>query len=336
MTRDTRGHIIQPKNDVPRLVVIIFGLAGIVAIITLLGLFAPNVFPFLSDEQSTNQNVTWLTRVWTQAAPSPDAVETLAEILEDNGITTVYLETGGWHGQTGDYIELPYTQDFIAQFQSFTTIDIYIWGNISGEQLVDPTNRQRLTAFMEQSLARYDLRGVHIQTRSVPTDSEPFILLLRDLSSIITGDLTLSITVPPDRPPAQPDIPNGPSVASNLTWSREYKQRTALNVDEMVLMAHASGLESDADYELWIAYQAEAYATLLIDFELDTTLLVALPTYEAELGHDPAVENVDSALAGLLQLSDQNIRQVDGVGLYPWEQTDLFELDAYWEQWVNR
>ena len=28
--------------------------------------------------------------------------------------------------------------------------------------------------------------------------------------------------------------------------------------------------------------------------------------------------------------------QIDGVGLYPWDETDLNELDIYWQAWVKR
>ena len=131
-------------------------------------------------------------------------------------------------------------------------------------------------------------------------------------------------------------MPSSPNVDDSLTWSTEFKRRVALNVNEMVLMAHASGLDNAEDYENWMAYQVATYAEIIDALEIDMSYIVALPTYEAELGHDPDVENVESAIAGLKDgINRARVRnnQVDGIGLYPWEETDLLELDAYWEVW---
>lgn len=334
-----RGHVIKPKSEVPRLVVFTFALAGLAAAITLAWLFAPDFVRSLIEKEAVNHNSTWLTREWTQTDRSNEDVLTLIAILEDNKINTAYLQTNSWHGQTGEYVTLPYSQNFIQRFRKNTAqIKLYIWMEITPERLFDPLSHQQLVEVAHQTIQEWGLDGVHLQARSVPDNSQDFVDLLRDLRKAVGNDVPISITVPPDRTPADPDVPSSPTVAENLTWSQDYKRRVALNVDEIVLMGHASGLTTAQDYENWLAYQVAVYAEMLEELAIEITYLVALPTYEAELGHDPLVENVTTALKGI-EMGVKRAREagdrVDGVGLYPWEQTDLLELDAYWNNWAS-
>jgi hypothetical protein len=337
--RSGRGHIIEPQSEIPRLVVMLFGIAGLVAGVILVTLLAPDVIDFFENKEVPNENVTWLTRSWTQEDRANEEVLTLVEILQDNGFKGVYLETNSWHGQTGEFVELPFTQNFVQRFRRNTdTIKLYAWLIIDAARLFDEESRLQLVAAAEQALSE-GFDGVQIQARSVPDNSQDLIALLRELRTELGPSAFISLAVPPDRTPADPDVPPSPNVAGNLTWSQDFKRRVILNVNELVLMSHASGLTNPEDYEVWQAYQVATYAEIIENLDLETSFLVALPTYEAELGHDPAVENVDTAILGLKQGIERARAagdQIDGVGLYPWEQADLLEIEAYWEDWVSR
>jgi hypothetical protein len=69
-------------------------------------------------------------------------------------------------------------------------------------------------------------------------------------------------------------------------------------------------------------------------------LVFGIPTYDAEPpGHDPEVENVGSAvrgvLAGLLQAGDA-ARLVRGLAIYADWTTDDAEWQQFQSAWVNR
>jgi hypothetical protein len=68
-------------------------------------------------------------------------------------------------------------------------------------------------------------------------------------------------------------------------------------------------------------------------------IIVALPTYDAEPDHDPAVENIPSAVQGVKQGLEQvgkNGELVKGVGLYAYSTTDSLEWALYAEYWMGR
>ena len=334
-----RGHVIKPKNEVPRLIIIVFALAGLVAILTMISFFAPGVVDFFfQDEPLINDNRTWITSQWTQTERRDEEFASLIAILEDNGITQVYVQTHIWRPDTGELAQLPFSRTFLSRIKRDSVIlNVYAWLTVDQSQLFDSNAREQITQAARIAAREDGFDGIHLQARFVPDNSEDFMTLLRDLHASMGPRVPLSITVPPDRTPTDPDVPPSPGVDDALTWSQDFKRRVALNVNEMALMGHASGLESVEDYENWLAYQVATYAQIIDGLDIPMALIVALPTYEAELGHNPEVENVESALNGI---SEGILRargagnEVDGVGLYPWEDTDLHELDAYWAGWA--
>jgi hypothetical protein len=335
-----RGHVIKPKNEVPRLIIIVFALAGLVAVLTMISLFAPGVVDFIfPEEELFNDNRTWLTRIWTQSERRDEEFTSLIAILEDNGITQVYVQTHIWRPDTGELTEFPFSQTFLSRIKRDSAlIEVYAWMNINQAQLFDEATRDQVTEAARVAAREQGFDGIHIQASFVPDNSEDFMTLLRDLRAVMGPRVPLSITVPPDRTPTDPDVPSSPGVDDSLTWSQDFKRRVALNVNEMVLMGHASGLTSVEDYENWLAYQVATYAQIIDGLDIPMRYIVALPTYEAELGHDPEVENVETALNGIAEgvLRARSAgSEVDGVGLYPWEDTDLHELDAYWAGWAS-
>lgn len=341
MSKSRRGHVIEPGSEIPRLFIWLFGLVGLVAAISSIVLLAPRIIDLFTQDDLANDNRTWLTAAWTQEDKSAEEVKELVRLLDGHRITAVYVQTNRWHGETGDYIELPYTQNFVQRFRNQSdTIGLYAWLIMDNDQLIDEESTPQVLAFAERAVTELGFTGIHIQVRSVPDGSEAFITLLRDLRSTIGPSKRLSISVPPDRIPADPDIPQGISPANELTWTQEYKRRVVLNANEITLMAHASGLTSEMEYERWLGYQVQTYADLLNELALDDVVyIVALPTYAAEFAHDPLVENVNTALRGIdegTQRSPQVEKRLSGTGIYPWDEAGAEVLLSYWETWVKR
>ncbi|MBN2304456.1 MAG: hypothetical protein JXQ72_08275, partial [Anaerolineae bacterium] len=137
-----------------------------------------------------------------------------------------------------------------------------------------------------------------------------------------------------------PDVPIGATLDPDLTWSLDYKQQVALvGVDEMVLMAHASGLIDSGQYETWVAYQIESYIEALAELDRPADLFVALPTYDAAPEHDPAVESIPVAVQGVrrgIELAGNHSDLIKGVGLYEYKFTDSLEWALFAEHWLGR
>ncbi len=104
-------------------------------------------------------------------------------------------------------------------------------------------------------------------------------------------------------------------------------------------MSHASGLTDIESYEVWVAYQVETYATTMNELDNPPDILVALPTYDVAPEHDPAVENVTTAVNGvnahLDQAGDEG-KLVKGVGLYEYKTTDSREWVLFAEHWLGK
>jgi hypothetical protein len=102
----------------------------------------------------------------------------------------------------------------------------------------------------------------------------------------------------------------------------------------MAVMAYNSGLSSPEDYSQWMAYQVRAYAEAISEIGEGTELIIGIPTYEAEPpGHDPLVENVESALRGIseaLAESGEAATYVQGVAIFAEWTTD----DTEWQQFA--
>lgn len=333
-------HVVEPGSEVPRLVIWFFGLVGLVAAVSSIFLLAPRVIGFFTEDEPANDNRTWLTAVWTQEDRPAEEVNELVRLLDGHRIQVAYVQTNRWHGATGDYIELPYTQNFVQRFRNRTeAIKLYVWLVMDYDQILDAAATEQVLNFSEKAITELGFDGVHLQVRSIPDNSEEFITLLRNLRTAIGPQSVLSVAVPPDRIPADPDVPQGISPANELTWTQEYKRRVVLNVDEIVLMAHASGLTTEPEYEHWLGYQVQTYADLLDELDVDVTYIVALPTYAAEFAHDPLVENLDTALEGVEEgkrRSAQVKNKLSGTGIYPWDEAGAEVLLSYWETWVKR
>jgi hypothetical protein len=340
MSHSNRGHIIKEESAIPRIALIVIGLAGVVALVTLAILFAPEAVDQIRDSDKANDNRAWLTAAWTERERSADEFNAMVNILADHRIEQIYVESTRWHGETGELIELPLAASFVPRFNSINDdISILVWLRADFANILDPENRTQMADFADRVVGELGFDGVHVQVRSVRNNSEDFILLLRELDAALPPQGILSVAVPPDRTPADPSVPNSDLPDDDLTWSQEFKRRVALNVNEIALMAHASGLNGADEYERWIAYQVESYARIINELELDVDYIIALPTYPEEVGHNPAAENPVTAIRGILEgieQSDDAGEQVAGVGLYPWDETDSFELEDYWQRWVQR
>jgi hypothetical protein len=194
----------------------------------------------------------------------------------------------------------------------------------------------------------YGFDGIYLNIEPVLDGDENFLNLLRTVrrmldtveeTSGLNRRIPIAVAIPPDWRPTDPTIPFGTGFTSTFEWSREYKQSVALLVDEMLVMAYHSGLTDPVDYSTWVAYQTLVYAEAVAALDVDTKVLIGIPTYPAELpAHDPAVENIPTAIqgvnSGLIQANEaRNV--VTGLTIYAEWTTDAQEWSEFQMMWVN-
>lgn len=336
--RSSRGHVqMDADRSWSQWVVGAGTLATLLFVVVFL--ITQYVVPMFEDNEQTFKNRTWLEFEWTRVPTSQDAAQQLAQRLSDNAITRVYLEAAAWRTD-GTLLEGEYAADFAAALRGADPdLEILLWVRMSASEIVDDTRRAVVLAVAERAVREWGFDGVQLNSRGVYDGSEILVQFLRDLRNTIGEERLLSITVPPDRVPSDPDVPVGPSIEADLTWGINYKQRLGLlAVDEMVLMAHASGLEDSAQYRIWVDYQVSSYLEALSDLDRPADLVVALPTYDRAPNHDPAVESIRPAAEGVKSAvsSAGGARElVTGVGLYEYKTTDSLEWSHFREFWLD-
>jgi hypothetical protein len=342
--RSSRGHVIQPKRTLPSWLIVVLAIIGIAAVVFI----GRELFSLLTEDEATassDHNRTWLNLQWTHNPPQQDDIKRLADTLNRNQIDTVYVWGGDWRTDAEQngliYRARPYTQEFRSALkEADPDIRVLAWVWVNEEHYPFEEPRVQLVNFARQAVQDWDYDGIHLQGFGVVDESPGFIALIRSLDEVLDDNHTLSITVPPDHQPTDPEVPSS-SANRSPSWSLSYKERLAFIVDEMVIMAHASGLDSREDYEKWLAYQVETYARIIELNDFDTDLIAVLPAYieNAQGLHDPNIENISSALDGILQALDDSSsarNHISGVGIYRYEDVSNEDWDRFSDKWLDR
>ncbi len=337
--RSSRGHV-RLEQGPPWGQWALWGGSAVAVLVVLLIVVTQVVLPLFEDEQIAYSNRTWLEYAWTTTPPSVEAAQQLAQRLAENEIDRVYLEASAWRAD-GTLLEGEYAADFVRTLrEAAPKLTILVWLRMTGEDVVDADRRAEVVALAQKAVRQWGMDGAQLNAVAIPNGSETYIQLLRDLRKAIGPKAIFSVTVPPDRIPADPDVPIGATGDPDLTWDLHYKQRVGLlGVDEVVVMAHASGLRDPADYQRWVAYQVESYVEILGELEHPPQIVIAVPTYEQAPEHDPAVENVTAALAGVhagIEGAGEQRSLIVGVGLLEYKTTDSLEWALYAEHWLGR
>lgn len=338
-SRSTRGHVrVEERARWPRLAGV--GVSALIVVIAV-GLLANEfVIPALNSQRDANRN----NRTWFEFDPwaiLPEGVESAEQIagrLRDNRIGTVYIEGAAWLSD-GALREGEQAAAFGQGLREhYPELRVLLWLRMSNEQIADKTLRERAIEMARKAVFDWQFDGVQLNAYAVANRSAAYVQLVRALREAIGVDAALSLTAPPDRIPTDPDVPIGLSVAPELTWDADFKlQIGLLDVDEIVIMAYAAGLEDADAFTSWVAYQLESYAGALASVESGPRLAVAIPTYDAAPGHDPEIESVRAAVKGVEQARTQiaAAEAFDGVGLYIYSATDSREWAIYRNVWLD-
>ncbi|MBW4438671.1 MAG: glycoside hydrolase family 18 protein [Pleurocapsa minor GSE-CHR-MK-17-07R] len=297
-------------------------------------------------------NAIWLGPEWTTEPTTPDQISNLAARMRQAQIGTVYAwvsflqPNDTWSG-TGN---LGRVAEFVTAFHAeYPEANLYAWLSIPvadealgiSYRLGSLNVRQQVAEYARRMVTELEFDGVFLNAQPVANNDDNFLALLRDVRQMVGTETRLSLGVPPDWTPSASGVPVSTLFAPNTQWERGYKQNVALLVNEMVVMAFNSGLNTPLDYEQWMAHQATTFIAALSDIGEGTELVIGVPSYDAEPPqHDPYVENVlsgvDGVLQGLADVGPANAGFLRGLALYgEWTTTDD-EWQAFVDAWVTR
>lgn len=330
-TRSTRGHVRRRRRQqqLPSWFVV---LAGLVAIIALAALIRLVVINLLDDGNpaNTQNNRTWLSGAWTLNQTPDDTVRLLVDHMHTNRINAVYVETGAWR-QDGQYRGHPGATSFREQMQRLAPdIKVLCWIWVSSDQVNNADSQTSMVNYVRDSIENSGYDGVHVQSLGIASGSTTYISLIRALEVVTGSQAILSITAPPDHLPTDPAVPIGQGNPT-FSWQVDYRETLMLLVDEMVLLVYPSGLKDQADYEQWVAYQVQTYAQDIERLDINLDLILGFPAYPQESLHNPAVENVETAINGALagiRAAEDAGKRIRGAALYNY-------TDATGEEWVS-
>ncbi len=332
------GGFAMPEIHLPansRL--ILYGLAGGIFLI-LVVMFIGNLKP---ADATAGPNAIWIGTQYTYDAPTDAAVNDLVSRLRDHQIGTVYAWVSLLQGNVwSDTQRLDRVKAFAEQFKRlYPEATLYGWLSVDAQvsTLNDAPRQQIVADFSQRMTGEFGFDGVMLNVVPVLNGDEDYLTLLRKVRASVGDDSLLSVAVPPDWSPLNAGIPVPPQIEPGTIWGEEYKQRVALIANQMVISAYNSGLGSADDYSSWMAYQVQIYARAIADLNTTTELLIGVPAYAAQLPiHDPAVENVQSAIDGIqtgLAAAGDASTYVRGLALYnEWEKSadDWSQFKALW------
>lgn len=300
-------------------------------------------------ESALMPNAVWIGTGWTYALQELDEIDELAARLREHDIGTVYAwvswlqEDGSWRGVENFGAVGAFARGLKNAYPELRTlgwVSFPVNVGAGDYRLDDETLQQAIADFSARVVTDLGFDGVFLNIEPVWTGDENFLAVLRKVRASVGDGVPISVAVPPDWSPVGAGIPVPPLIVPGTIWTTEYKQSVALLVDEMALMAYNSGLSDPDDYTVWTAYQVKAFAQALEPLGEGTTIMVGIPTYDAEPpGHDPDVENVGTAVRGAidgLRQAGSAARHVRGLAIYADWTTNDDEWAQFKQDWVDR
>ncbi len=294
-------------------------------------------------------NALWIGTEWTYDAYTEDQLKALVQRLRDNKIGTVYAwvsylqDDGTWRQETtGAWDNVKAFRQRLKEL--YPEVEVYGWVSLNvnlgdGYRLDEPEVVDAVVNLSGRVITEFNFDGVYLNVEPVWDNDQNFLELLRKVRAEVGTEVPVAAAIPPDWSPLGVDFTIPAIIAPGTVWNPEYKQNVALLVDQLLVMAYNSTLASPAEYSRWVAYQVEVYATTLAERNIDTEILIGIPTYDAELpGHDPMIETVPAAIDGIkLGLEDSGTAAsfVRGAAIYAGWTTDETEWSQFKREWVD-
>jgi hypothetical protein len=253
---------------------------------------------------------------------SEGAIRDLAANLKRNGIRDVYphLCPSGGNG------ELPgIDEQQVARFlDNFGGFRVMPWvGGVFGQsaRIEDAAWRARFCAGIAELLARHPrLAGIHLNVEPCPSGNAALLVLLQEIRAVLPAGKLLSVAAYPPPTFWQREL--------EVHWEETYFRALATRVDQLTVMMYDTGIPYRKPYVRLM----KSWTREVLDWSEGREVLLGLAAYDdAGTGwHDPAVENLETGLAGIhAGLGRMPRENYAGVALYCEWEMDAGEWD-YW------
>ncbi|MBK8021441.1 MAG: hypothetical protein IPK19_08420 [Chloroflexi bacterium] len=326
-------------------------LLGVIGAVVFIVLIVIGLGRLRNEGEQTFGNALWIGPEWTYETHSDADVAAFVEQLRSRRIGLVYAwvswlqPNGAWSREA----ELSTVQAFASQFKAaYPDARLYGWVSLpiddgaGSSRLSQTPVQEQFAAFSSRVVTELGFDGVFVNVdpvSGVRDGDQDFLALLRAVRAAVGLEVPIAAALPPDWSPSTDAIALPPLIAPSTEWQTSYKQSVALLVDQMAVMTYQSGYTSADAYSDWVAYQVLVYAAAVAELSTTVEILIGVPTYPAAPpGHDPAVENIESAVRGIragLEQAGEAARYITGVAIYAGWETDDEEWAAYQRVWAN-
>lgn len=296
-----------------------------------------------------NPNALWIGTEWTYDEYTDEQLNALVNRLREHKIGTVYAWVSYLQGDDTWRQATTGAWDRVKVFRQqlkerYPEVEIFGWLSLpvdvgDGYRMDEPEVLDLIANLSGQLITEFNFDGVFLNIEPVWNGDQNFLELLRRVRATVGTDVPIAAAIPPDWRPLNADIPVPQLIAPGTEWATEYKQNVALLVDHLAIMSYNSGLTAPADYSRWMAYQVATYANAVAALDINTQILIGIPTHDAELpGHDPLVETVPAAIDGLelgIEQAGDAARFVRGAVIWAGWTTDDTEWAQFKRDWVD-
>jgi hypothetical protein len=185
-----------------------------------------------------------------------------------------------------------------------------------GINLDDPAVRSRMVAGIESTLA-LGIAGVQLDLEPYPT-TPGFVSLLEELDAMFARagfHGRFSVAAP----------------ANTSRWSPAYLSRVSQLLTQIDPLYYDSELTTVAAYQSWVQSSLAYYSA---NVSPATRIVPVLPSYSANRWHRPAVENIQTATAGVSDALGAGSR-ANGAGIW-WGWGFLFDEEGGYDAGADR
>lgn len=307
-------------------------------------------------DTTTPPNAIWLDARWSHAERSSDEIGELMNQLRQQDVGVIYLYTSSlspdntWSGQTaGDnrFGEIePRLNTFLQRARAaYPSVRVYAWVEIltttaDGYRLDNLQVHNTVAAFSSRMVNRLNFDGVLLDVRPLFEENADLPVMIRTVRASIGLGTPLAIAVPPDLTPENTRLRLPSVIAPGTAWSAEYKQRIALQADQIVIQAFNSYQTNPVDYIEWVSYQVTSYIEALSEIGSGTTILVSVPEYAERLpAHDPAIESLSGGLDGarraVSELDETSLPFFSGVAVFADRDLTAADWQIFRDKWLR-
>jgi spore germination protein YaaH len=281
-------------------------------------------------------------------AHSASEVEALVASLKQQQIATIFVYVS-YLKPTGEFNPTyNHAREFMSAFkQTAPEIEVQAWlgvpvrvppgtpGESGYVDLADETVQNKIAEFGRMAVQDFGFDGVHLDAEPVVTGDPALLGVLDKIRAVIGSQARLSIA----GREITPLLPEADLVINRwFTWRGDYYREVAKRVDQIAVMAYDSHAPFKFWYEQWVRHQVINLTNSLR--ETTAEILIGIPTSEEHSSsHDPAIENMQTGLAGLLAgLNDLDTQpgKITGAAIYPYWDTTADEWQTYAELWLGQ